>query len=134
MNDKPYEIFATEGTLLKGCTKGIITKKNKGKYHFICNDTDEVITDNMTPEQAALARMLSTALRHGANVEFIVEQLNKTNGDMTSFSKAMSRTLKKYIPDGKTVKGETCQDCGSEEIVYKEGCKTCMNCGSSKCG
>ena len=133
LNNKPYEIFATEGNTLKGCDKGLITKKSKGKYHFVCNDVDEIITGNMTDEQAALTRMLSTALRHGADVKFIVDQLNKTNGDMTSFSKAMARTLKKYIPDGSEVKGK-CQDCGSKNLIYREGCKTCLECGSSACG
>lgn len=133
LNEKPYEIFATEGVALKGCDKGTISKKGKGKYHFICKDVDEAITENMTDEQAALTRMLSTALRHGADVRFIVEQLNKTNGDMTSFSKAMARTLKRYIPDDTKIKGK-CQDCGSENLVYREGCKSCLECGSSACG
>lgn len=87
----------------------------------------------MTDEQAALTRMISTALRHGTSVEFICEQLNKTKGDMTSFSKALSRTLKRYILEGTTIKGK-CSDCGSENLIYREGCKTCLSCGSSACG
>jgi hypothetical protein len=31
------------------------------------------------------------------NIKFIVEQLNKTNGDLTIFAKAISRCLKNYI-------------------------------------
>lgn len=133
LNGKPYEIFATEGVALKGCDKGTISKKGKGRYHFICKDVDEAITENMTDEQAALTRMLSTALRHGADVKFIVEQLNKTNGDMTSFSKAMARTLKKYIPEG-SKSTVSCKDCGSDAVIFQEGCQTCQSCGSSKCG
>ena len=133
LNQKPYEIFATEGVALKNCDKGKIWKKGSGRYHFVCKNIDEAITENMTDEQAALTRMLSTALRHGADVKFVVEQLNKTSGDMTSFSKAMSRTLKRYIPEG-SKSTVSCKDCGSDAVIFQEGCQTCQSCGSSKCG
>ena len=45
----------------------------------------------------------------------------------------MARALKKFIKDGKA-QGFTCMDCGSENVVFQEGCLTCKNCGSSKCG
>lgn len=91
------------------------------------------VTGNMSDTEAALTRLISTSLRHGADIKFIVEQLNKTHGDLFSFSKVIARVLKKYIPDGakSTVK---CQDCGSENVIFQEGCMTCQDCGSSKCG
>ena len=84
-------------------------------------------------EQAAITRLTSTSLRHGTDIKFLVEQLNKTPGDLFSFTKGLARVLKKYIPDGSksTIK---CNDCGSEQVIFQEGCQTCQSCGSSKCG
>jgi len=60
--------------------------------------------------------------------------LNKSHGDITSFSKAIARTLKKYIDEKKMVSRATCTECGSTNLVFEEGCLSCKNCGSSKCG
>jgi ribonucleoside-diphosphate reductase alpha chain len=76
--------------------------------------------------------MISTALRHGSNIQFIVEQLNKSEGDVTSFGKATSRILKLYIEDNK-VSNDTCPECGAT-LIYQNGCKICNQCGYSKCG
>ncbi len=47
----------------------------------------------------------------------------------------IERALKKYIPDGTKPKaGTKCSECGSESVVYQEGCLICQNCGHSKCG
>ena len=27
-----------------------------------------------------------------------------------------------------------CLNCGSENLIYQEGCLVCRDCGSSKCG
>src|SRR5690606_8753469 len=97
------------------------------------NSFNVCITDKMTDEEAAITRLISTSLRHGANIKFIVDQLNKGHGDITSFTKAISRVLKKYIPDGETSKLK-CEECGSTEVIFEEGCSKCKNCGSSKCG
>lgn len=142
-NDNPYEVFALEGKLAIHFEKGTLIKKSQGKYDLITseeidNNTAEVhvdtnIASEMSPEQSALTRLISTALRHGANIKFISEQLNKSHGDITSFNKAIARALKKYIKDEK-VYGEKCDNCGQETIIYKEGCKSCTFCGHSKCG
>lgn len=130
LNEKPYEIFVHDYVLDDGKARtGKLVKKKQGSYLF---DGVEVSTD-MTDEQAAITRLVSTSLRHGADIKFIVEQLNKCDGDLFSFTKAIARVLKKYIPEGSksTVK---CNDCGSENVIFEEGCSKCMDCGSSKCG
>jgi len=131
-DNKPYEIFIDESEN-KISGKGIILKKARGNYFFKKNDITTDITSNMSDEEAAITRLVSTSLRHGANIKFIVEQLLKCEGDLFSFTKSLARVLKKYIPDGEksTV---TCYDCGSENVIFQEGCQTCQNCGSSKCG
>jgi ribonucleoside-diphosphate reductase alpha chain len=131
MDNKPYEVFINNSELPLG--KGEVVKKNKSAYEFRNNDYHQIISSNMTDEQLAITRLTSGMLRHGADIKFIVEQLNKCDGDLFSFTKGLARVLKKFIPDGakSTVK---CHDCGSENVIFEEGCNKCLDCGSSKCG
>ena len=128
---KPYEIFIDSSeNRLSG--SGELIKKSKGSYFFKQGDITLDISSNMTDEQSAITRLVSTSLRHGADIKFIVEQINKCDGDLFSFTKGLARVLKKYIPDGakSTV---TCQDCGSSNVIFEEGCNKCLDCGSSAC-
>lgn len=130
MNDKPYEVFVHNYMESDGKSrKGKLTKKKRGSYNF---DGVELGMD-VTDEQTAITRLVSTSLRHGADIKFIVEQLNKCEGDLFSFTKAVARVLKKYIPEGakSTI---TCNDCGGENVIFEEGCSKCLDCGSSACG
>ena len=138
LDNKPYEVFAIPFEVAKGYKNGFLSKTKSGVYNLIASLDEKStihtdVTGNMSDTEAALTRLISTSLRHGADIKFIVEQLNKTHGDLFSFSKVIARVLKKYIPDGakSTVK---CQDCGSENVIFQEGCMTCQDCGSSKCG
>lgn len=132
-DNKPYEVFAvphfTDETKLQ------LVKVKQARYDLFKDGTtySEDITSEMNSEQEVITRLISTSLRHGADIKFIVEQLNKSQGDITSFSKAISRILKKYIPEGaeSTMK---CEDCGSKNVIFEEGCSKCKDCGSSKCG
>ncbi len=87
------------------------------------------------PENSAFTRIISLGLRHGASIQYMVEQLNKDkDSDMFSFSRCISRILKNYIQDGTVVTDNTCSICETEGLVYVEGCVTCSNCGYAKCG
>lgn len=137
LKDKPYEVFCMEShwKLPKGTLEGNLIKVNRSTYKL---EIPEVLTiDNialdMTDEEAAITRLVSTSLRHGADIKFVVEQLNKTLGDMQSFNKVLARTLKKYIPEGIETTGHTCDNCGADAIIYEEGCQKCKSCGTSKC-
>lgn len=140
--DKPYEVFAIGGDVIPdGIKSGFIDKKGKGAYDFwyYDNEIDDTgqtvrdITANMTDEEEALTRMISTALRHGSDINFIVEQLNKSHGSVVSFGKAIARVLSKYAKK-LSEKKYTCQSCKSENVRFEEGCYKCVDCGSSKCG
>lgn len=135
---KPYEVFCIPNLLCYGYKTGFLKKKSRGVYNLTCTVDNEFsivndITKSMSDEQQAITRLISTSLRHGADIKFIVEQLLKTDGELNSFTKAIARTLKQYIPDG-TTSTATCLDCGSKAIIYEEGCQKCQQCGSSKCG
>lgn len=136
--DKPYEVFAMEGVYGEGFDEGTMTKKGKGKYNLSYGEGKEAhietnITSEMTDEQAALTRLISTSLRHGTDVKYIIEQLSKTHGSIVSFTKAIIRCLKRYVEEG-AKSGVTCNECGSGNVIYEEGCSKCKDCGSSKCG
>jgi ribonucleoside-diphosphate reductase alpha chain len=134
----PYEVFAFKKKNLSLPAKvetGILKRIKSGRYDFIADDG--LILENVADffdrdEQEALTRSISLSLRHGADIKHVVEQLNKSEGTIVSFSKAIARTLKKYIKDG-TATSEKCSNCGNE-LVFEEGCKTCKTCGFSKCG
>jgi len=133
LDDKPYEVFAFPSKILKG--EGLIIKQGKSEYDFIqltnSNSTHRVLTDDMSDEEATITRLVSTSLRHGTKIDFIVQQLNKTHGDLTSFSKAISRVLSKYAAIEKT---GNCPECKVGTIIKQEGCESCSNkCGYSKC-
>lgn len=137
---KPFEVFAFENKWnffgKNTYYSGSMTKASSGLYNLVIPDviTIENITGEMTQGEEDRTRMISTALRHGSNVKFLIEQLNKSkNIDITSFSKAIARSLKYYIKDGET-SSEGCPNCGGK-MIYKDGCQECSDCGEySKCG
>jgi len=135
MDEEPYEVFAVNGTIEKiPIDRGVLRKVKKGRYDLIALTGETIIEDithNMSQEEEALTRTISWALRHGAILEFGIIQLNKSEGDITSFSKAIARTLKKYIKTN-LIKGSICPDCGSE-LILEGGCSICKNCGNSRC-
>ncbi len=136
LENEPYEVFAFKTKTINLSNKlkqGKLVKEKKGKYNL---DIDGFIIENLSEnfesaEEEALTRMISTSLRHGADIEFIVDQLAKSHGIITSFTKAIGRILKKYIKETKLVK--TCDNCGSTNVSLQEGCFICLDCSSSKC-
>jgi ribonucleoside-diphosphate reductase alpha chain len=134
LNSKPYEVFAIKDEIHHfSDTIGFISKHGKGKYSVREGNSELgwVITESLTDEEETITRLVSTSLRHGADIKFIVEQLNKTKGDLTQYGKAISRILKKYIADNQSI-NEKCPECGAN-LIYKDGCISCT-CGYSKCG
>ena len=85
-------------------------------------------------EYGAFTRVISLSLRHGIPIKYICEQITKkgVEGDLFSFQRAMSRVLKKYIVEGEKCELE-CPECHSHNMVYKNGCPVCMECGNSHC-
>ena len=149
LDGRPYEVMGGLQRYIeipKKYKKGKIIKhpyKTKNsRYDLVIGKNGDTFTikdivavfDN--PNHAGFTRTISLALRHGAKINYVVEQLQKdTEMDMFSFSKVIARVLKTYIKDG-TVPGKTvCENCGAEgTLVYQEGCVTCTACGHGKCG
>jgi len=138
LENKPYEVFAwlvNEDSIQIQPSEDLyfIVKVSSGNYNLVNKDgiVFGAIRERLTDEQAAITRLVSTALRHGTDIKFIVEQLDKTKGDLTSFSKAISRVLKQYITNGSHLKGSMCEVCGSK-LIITNGCESCT-CGYTKC-
>ena len=146
LEDNPYEVFVglnydSEGEVVipKRVTLGKIVKRSRGNYDLIhvgAEEKEEIyhLTNGHSDDSAdAMTRMISTALRHGADVSFIVHQLEKTKGGLVSFTKVLARTLKKYIQDGIKVTGVKCPQCAGENMERSSGCIICRDCGYSGC-
>lgn len=141
LNDKPYEVFVSNEEALRDIKKNdnaIIRKIKKGRYDLIFkNGEEDLIIDDITKKFDAgygtLSRFISMSLRHDVPMSFIVDQLNKDK-NFLGFERSVSRVLKKYIKEGeKVITGDLCPSCGSDNLVFQEGCKTCLTCGWSKC-
>lgn len=137
LDNRPYEVFAVNGTLDKvPIEHGILRKVQGGRYDLLSSIGETVVEDithNMTQEEEAFTRIISWALRHGAKLQFGVEQLNKAEGDITSFAKAIARTFKKYIKDGLLRNDNNCPHCNNSNLVSEGGCWICKQCGYSRC-
>jgi ribonucleoside-diphosphate reductase alpha chain len=132
-DNKPYEVFVTNYNIEFSKGVGDIIKVKRGRYDIRLGNEGyiENVTKDVPDDENMLTRMISTALRHGSSIKFIVEQLNKSTGDITSFSHAVARILKKYIKDGIETK-EVCPECGSK-LIYQNGCKECSRENNSSC-
>ena len=138
--EDPYEIFAFQKKNISISTKirnGKLTKVKRGRYNLELGDFElENLKEHFeSNEEEALTRMISTALRHGTDINFIYEQLQKSEGTIVSFSKAIARTLKKYLDEELLKNSETyCENCGDPDgLHFSEGCFQCKSCGYSKC-
>lgn len=134
IHNRPYEVFAGPNGFSKKAKRGQIVRVRKGVYKAEFEDGTEILPQDLcSEEQEAITRLTSEYLHKGGNILDIVRQLEKTKGDLTGFAKSVARALKKYIPNGTKEDGEQCEQCGDENIIRQEGCKTCMSCGWSKC-
>ncbi len=136
LDNMPYEVFAIEGDGKLTVEHGILRRVHKGRYDLLTTSGDiiiENITDIMSDEEEVLTRTISWALRHGAKLEFGVDQLNKSKGDITSFSKAIARMLKRYVNHGsRNLGSNNCPNCNSR-LISEGGCLRCIQCDFSKC-
>lgn len=136
---RPFGFFVHTNSHEKSATTNdaveILTKlaRQKGipKKH-IDKVLEKIDSDNNVTK---LARMISFNLRHGVLIRSIVASLEKVKDVYVgSFLFAITKFLSTLIKDGEPVLDETCLECKNGQIVYQQGCKMCISCGSSKCG
>jgi len=148
MDDKPYEVMGGLSNLIeipRDKAKGILVKNPRKSMNSIYDlkvgtNGDTIIIKDLVKvfdnaNHSAFTRMISLGLRHGASIQYVVEQLQKDrDSDMFSFAKCVARVLKNYIPDGQEATEKTCSECNEPNLIYVEGCVTCTSCGYAKCG
>ncbi|MCF6358182.1 MAG: ribonucleoside-diphosphate reductase, adenosylcobalamin-dependent, partial [Draconibacterium sp.] len=153
IDGKPYEIFTglsddEDGILLpRSVTKGFIIKSWDGdevsRYDFQYTNkrgyktTIEGLSHKFNPVYWNYAKLISGTLRHGMPIQKVVElvtSLQFDNETINSWKAGVARSLKRYIPNGTMADDAKCEECGSNDVVYQEGCLTCLTCGCSKCG
>lgn len=134
--EKPYEIFVyrtndDDPKNLKN-HKGTITKIKKGVYRYEseCIKIDN-ISMRLTTEELATALYSSMLMRTGANLKYIIKTAQKVDDNISSFTSAMTRILKKYLKD-ELIEGEVCPECGGR-LIRENGCIRCIDCGWSRC-
>ncbi|MCO6174666.1 adenosylcobalamin-dependent ribonucleoside-diphosphate reductase [Flavobacterium sp. NRK F10] len=153
IDGQPYEIFTgladdEDGILLpRWVNDGFIIKnrddKGNSRYDFQYVNTRgykttiEGLSFRFNPEFWNYAKFISGTLRHGLEIDNVVELINGLqldNESINTWKNGVARALKRYIPDGTTASGQKCGNCGGTHLMYQEGCLTCKDCGSSKCG
>ncbi|GAA4896646.1 adenosylcobalamin-dependent ribonucleoside-diphosphate reductase [Flaviramulus aquimarinus] len=153
IDHKPYEIFTgladdEDGILIpRWVNKGLIIKNRNedgtSRYDFQYKNTRgykttiEGLSHKFNPEFWNYAKLFSSTLRHGMPIDKIVDLINSLQLDSESINtwkNGVVRALKRYVANGTKAKGQVCGNCKSENLIYQEGCLTCKDCGSSKCG
>lgn len=138
-NGRPMALFVHTNNLEKNVTTedaiermfALARKKNIPEQH-ITKIEDKVKSDN---NPSKITRAISLNLRHGVMIKNIVAELDKVDGVYVgSFIFQIRKYLSSFIRDGEKIEGVVCGECGSDKMIFQEGCAKCSNCGSSKCG
>jgi len=150
---KPYEIFTgladdDDGIFCpKNVTHGKIIKaidengRKRYDFQFVnkrgYKTTIEGLSEKFNPEFWNYAKLISGVLRYGMPIDQVLKLVSGLDLDSTSINtwkNGVERTLKKYLPNGFQAQGQRCPNCGSETLIYQEGCLICTSCGTSRCG
>jgi ribonucleoside-diphosphate reductase alpha chain len=153
IDDRPYEIFTglsddEDGILLpRSVVNGKIIKSiapdGTKRYDFQYTNkhgyrtTIEGLSYKFNPVFWNYAKLISGVLRHGMPIHKVVDTVSSLqfdNDTINSWKAGVARALKKYVPDGTVAEGAVCGECGSKNVIYREGCLICPDCGTSKCG
>ena len=150
-DSRPYEIFTglqEKVGIPAWIERGEIVKiKEKGqehsRYDFVYYDKDGYQQDFkglnrvFNSEYWNYGKLISAVFRHGMPLSNILDLIDKLDfGEselISSWRNGIKRMIKTYVKDGTKVHGEQCPNCGSHKIIYKEGCKSCLDCSWSRC-
>lgn len=136
---RPFALFVNTNSHEKSIITGnaveqlLTLAKDKGiPDKHIQSVMDKINSDS---NATRVARLISLNLRHGVLIKNIVAALDKVDDVFVgSFLFQVRKFLASFIKEGEKVEGQKCNNCGSHNIVFSEGCQKCADCGTSKCG
>ena len=138
-SEKPFALFCTTNHKEKSAQTSdaverlLTLARDKGILEEHISALEEKTSQDNNINK--LTRTISLLLRHKVSIVNIVAALDSMEDVFVgSFLFQIKKFLAAYIKDGQKVEGGKCDECGSNNVVYSEGCLQCIDCGSGKCG
>lgn len=148
-DNEPYEIFTGMAEKIDEIPDDIETgeiirnkiDKKTSRYDFRYTNSKgekvivEGINQNFNPTYNGYGRLISSCLRHGMPIEYLMSTIKAISFDeetINSWKNGILRVLAKYAKQGDT--GEICPECGVGHVIRENGCKHCDSCSWSACG
>lgn len=135
---RPFALFAHTNAHEKTITtndaieKLLDLAKSKGIPNAHIKSTEEKI--NAENNVGKICRIISLCLRHGILIKNIINVLDDIKDIFAgSFVFQIKKVLSSYIKDGEKIEGKKCSECGSDSLIFSEGCVKCANCSNSRC-
>lgn len=137
--EKPYALFCSTNNKEKTAQTSDAVERliELARFKGILEEHIEKLQEKISGDNNVnkLTRSISLLLRHNVSIVNIVSVLDQMEDVYVgSFLFQVKKFLQQYIKDGEKVIGGKCDDCGSENVIFTEGCLTCVDCGSGKCG
>lgn len=136
----PIPIYVESGTIIR------VKENGRTRYDFEYIDREgykmlmQGLNRAFNREFWNTSKMVSALLRHKIHLPSVINIIDSldmaVSGEELSFGtwkSGVKRIIKKWIKDSTEVIGEVCPECGSFNIIYSGGCKTCGECGWAKC-
>jgi ribonucleoside-diphosphate reductase alpha chain len=143
VDEFPVPSYVEKGETVKFKEKPKEGEEIQSRYDFVYKDKDgyTVIMQGLNRafdrEFWNMSKLISALLRHRVHLPSVISiidglQLNDTMAFGT-WKSGVKRIIKKYI--NSTIVNESCPNCGATapDLIYENGCKTCKQCGWSKC-
>jgi ribonucleoside-diphosphate reductase alpha chain len=140
LKGRVFEVFALDhkmAMISEGMTGKIIKEKHKdgNVYNFEAGAmVIRHLNSHENDDLSLLTRLMSTALRHGTPIEFIIDQIDKAKIPINSVSRAIAKALCSHVKQEECAGKFKCPQCHDTDIQWEGLCRTCRKCGYSKCG
>lgn len=137
--EKPYALFCSTNNKEKSAQTSDAVERliELARFKGILEEHIAHLEDKMSGDNNVnkLTRAVSLLLRHNVSIVNIVSVLDQMDDIFVgSFLFQVKKFLSAYIKDGQKVEDGKCDECGSNNVIYMEGCFQCVDCGSGHCG